>query len=175
MPCTLLKSCALIALPALALLASTQARANCGALVQVGTCTVSVSATALAFGDYNPALGTTRDMTSTITVNATVTGLLVLTRVAYTISLGTGVTGSMADRRMTGGSAGQSLKYNLFTDASHSSNWGTNGVSNSMSAIAILGGVDLTATHTVYGRIPIHQYVSAGTNYTDTITVTVNY
>ena len=176
MPSPLGKSCALLALPVVGLLlASTPARANCGSVVQLGTCTVSVSATTLPFGSYNPTSSSATDFDGVITVNATVSGVSAVTTVSYTISLGAGVTGTVGDRRMTGGSGGPTLQYNLFTDASHNSKWGINGVSNSMSAFVTLGSVGLSASHTVYGRIPVRQYVSAGTNYTDTIAVTVNY
>lgn len=157
------------------LLASTTSRAACVSLLSAGTCSATVSATALPFGNYDPNSGTAKDVASTLTVSATVYGASVLTTISYTISLGTGVSGSIADRRMTGGTGGPSLAYNLYTTTNRDVVWGTNGVSDSLSALAILLGTPISKTYTVYGRVPPSQYVSPGADYTDTVVVTVTY
>ncbi len=158
------------------LLASTTTWASCTSALSAGTCSATVSATVLAFGNYDPNSGIAKDVASTVTISATMFGASILTTISYTISLSAGVTGSIADRRMTGGSGGgSSLSYNLYTTSNRDVVWGTNGVADSLSAIAIILGTPISKAYTVYGRIPASQYVSSGSNYVDTVIVTVNY
>lgn len=123
----------------------------------------SVSATDLAFGDYDPLSGTPLDATSTVTVNCT-------TGTPYKIQLSAGI-GSGATttvRKMTNGA--DTLNYGLYQESSHTTNWGDTTDTDTVNATASTAPAD----HIVYGRIPINQNVPANT-YTDTVTVTVNY
>jgi spore coat protein U-like protein len=165
----------LAAVLAASLLTSTTTWATCVSALSAGTCSATVSTAVLPFGNYDPNSGTAKDVASTVTVSATVFGASLLTTIGYTISLSTGVSGSISDRRMTGGSGGPSLGYNLYTTSNRDVVWGTNSVTDSLSAIAILLGTPISKTYTVYGRVAARQYVSSGTNYADTIVVTVNY
>ena len=151
------------------------AGAACTSALQLGTCSATVSATALSFGNYNPSSGSASDVTSVVTVTGTVFGVTLFTTLSYTISLSAGVTGTVADRRLTGGSGGPSLAYNLYTTTGRDTVWGVDGVSDSMTALAVVLGATLSRPYTVYGRIPAGQFVSPGSNYTDTVTVTVSY
>lgn len=159
------------------LLVSTTAWASCTSFLSAGVCNATVSATALHFGNYDPNSSIARDVTSTVTVTATMTGAaLSSTTIGYTVNLGTGMTGSINARRMTGGSgAGPSLGYNLYTTTNHDTVWGTNGVSDSITSTTSERGTPLSRSYTVYGRVPAAQYVSSGSNYVDTIIVTVTY
>lgn len=129
----------------------------------LGSC--AVSATDLAFGDYTPTSGTPLDQTSTVTVTCT-------TGTTYDVGLnaglnddGNGVTG----RRMVYAST-NFLGYALYSDSSRTTNWG-----NTVDTDTIDGtGSGSAQQLTVYGRVPINQYVTVG-NYADTITVTVTY
>ena len=156
-------------------LVSATAWCNCTSALSAGTCSANVSATPLTFGNYNPSSGAAKTVTSTVTVSATLTGVSLLTTISYSISLGGGVTGVIANRRMTGGTGGLSLGYNLYTTGNYDAVWGINGVTDSMAAIATVLGTHLSRTYTVYGRVPTGQYVSPGSNYSDTIVVTVIY
>lgn len=156
-------------------LVSATAWSNCTSALSAGTCSVTVSATPLAFGNYNPSNSTANTVTSTITVSATLTGVSLLTTVSYSISLGGGVTGTIADRRLAGGTGGSSLGYNLYTPGNYDVVWGIDGVTDSMGAIATVLGTRINKNYTVYGRAAAGQYVSPGSNYSDTIVVTVNY
>jgi len=158
------------------MLASTASWASCTSVLSAGTCVATVSATSLAFGNYDASSSTAKDVASTLTVNATATGpASLLTTIGYTISLGTGVTGTVADRRMTSGRGGPSLAYNLYTTSNRDVVWGTNGVTDSIPILASLLGTSASRLYTVYGRVPVGQYVSAGTDYVDTMVVTVTY
>ncbi|TCM19654.1 spore coat protein U-like protein [Novosphingobium sp. PhB165] len=124
----------------------------------------TVTATALAFGNYNPLSGTPTDGTSTITVNCT-------TGTSYTVGLNAGGTSgaTVTTRQML--LSTNALNYALYRDSGHTNNWGnTPGTDTPASAPATTTAAALT----VYGRIPALQNVPAG-SYTDTVTVTVNY
>ena len=124
----------------------------------------SVSATNLGFGSYSAASVTPNDNTST--VNVTCSNGTTYT-VALDAGLGTGAT--VANRLMTSG--GNTLGYGIFTTAARTTRWGDGTLSTSTLAGTGNGSAQpLTA----YGRIPINQYVAAG-SYADTITATVTY
>jgi spore coat protein U-like protein len=123
----------------------------------------SVSATNLAFGNYDASLGTPVDGSSTVTVTCTPSE-------TYDVGLnaGTGTGATVAVRRMTNGA--NTLDYSLYTNAGRTTVWGdTIGVDTQAGT-----GNGAGQALTVYGRIPTAQYVAAGA-YTDTITATVTY
>jgi spore coat protein U-like protein len=122
----------------------------------------SVSATALAFGTYNPASGTDDDASSTISVTCTL-----LT--PYTVKLDGGAAGNTAARVMDAGGT-TDLGYQLYSDALRTTVWG-NTVSDD---IASTGLGLLPRQHTVYGRIVAGQDVETG-SYADTINVAVDF
>ena len=131
----------------------------------------SVSATALPFGSYDPSSAAARDSTGTVTVTCTAT--LVGISASWDILLSTGSSGSFSPRRLFSG--GNSMQYNLYTNAGRTQVWGdaTGGtVMMSDSQLVVVGTNQYS--YTVYGRIPALQDLPPGT-YTDTITVTVNY
>ncbi len=124
----------------------------------------SVSAGALAFGSYLATSGTPNDATSNILVTCT-SGL------AYTVALDGGTnTATVNARAMTDGLT-HNLSYALYTASNHSTLWGDGTLTTST-----VGGTGNGAAQTlpVYGRIPVSQFVSAG-SYTDSVGVTVNY
>jgi spore coat protein U-like protein len=92
---------------------------------------------------------------------------------SWTVSLGTGNSGSYAPRLLSSGVS--TLSYNLYTSAAHSSVWGDGtGVTALVSDhVLLIVGLN-TFNYPVYGRIPAGQDAAAG-SYTDTIMVTVNY
>jgi spore coat protein U-like protein len=141
-----------------------------------GTCTVA--ATPLAFGSYSPLSASPVDSTATISVTCTaITILFIVTLdVDYTISLSKGGAGSYSPRKLS--LLANTLNYNLYTDNARSIIWGdgtggTSTKSGSMHGTGLLFS-SVTDNHTVYGRLPGSQNISAGA-YTDLITVTVNY
>lgn len=123
----------------------------------------SVNNSSLAFGSSNPLTDNTVDSTATITV----TCLLSLS--SYTIALSPGGSGTYSQRRMANG--GNTLYYNLYTDAGYSQIWG-NGTGGS---VIVNGGPKLLGSrnHTVYGRIPLSTQRSAMVgSYSITMTIT---
>jgi spore coat protein U-like protein len=123
----------------------------------------NVTATDLAFGNYDPSAAD-NDKTSTITVTCT-------KGTDYDIGLneGTASGATVTARQMTG--SPDLLDYSLFSDSNRTVNWG-NTVSTDTVHVGSAAGTP--ENHTVYGRIPTGQYVTAG-SYADTITVTVTY
>ncbi|MFZ0747425.1 MAG: spore coat protein U domain-containing protein [Terracidiphilus sp.] len=111
------------------------------------TCTLAI--TTLNFGTYNDTL-----------LNGTATGTVKCAG-AWNIPLnaGTGAGATETVRKMTG-PGGAEISYELFTDATRTTNWG-NTTGNEVTGTG-------NATVTVYGQIPAGQYVAQGT-YTDTI------
>jgi spore coat protein U-like protein len=67
------------------------------------------------------------------------------------------------------GPGGATLKYSLYSNSGHTTNWG-----NSSGTWVGGTGNGSAQTLTVYGQIPANQQSVSG-NYTDTIIATVNY
>lgn len=139
---------------------------------------VTVSATGVAFGNYNVMNAADTPGTGSVTVSSTCNiGFLTFT-VNYTIALNTGSSGSFTPRSMASGS--NKLQYNLYTSASLTTIWGdgtggTQTVAGTTTAnCGFLGSCTGSTSSTVYGNLPAMQNVVAG-SYSDTITVTVAF
>lgn len=136
----------------------------------VGNCTVS--ANPVAFGAYNPNSATPVDSVGNVQVSCTLAGM-VSVFVSYQILLSTGFSPSFSPRTIINGA--YTLSYNLYINAGRSMIWGDGtGGSSTISDSYLLGLQTVIRNYPVYGRISAAQNVPAG-NYSDTITVTVNY
>ncbi|HEU0071255.1 MAG TPA: spore coat U domain-containing protein [Alphaproteobacteria bacterium] len=135
----------------------------------LGTCTVS--ATAVAFGVYDPIAAAANDSTGTVTVSCSlVSGISLL--VAYSIGLSTGV-GSYTTRQMS--YLTDYMSYNLYTSGARNIVWGDGSGSTQMIYDGYLLGLGgATTNYTVFGHIPARQNVRGG-GYQDNIVVTVTY
>jgi spore coat protein U-like protein len=125
----------------------------------------SVSASDLAFGNYNPLTALATTGTTTITVTCSLLA-------PYNIGLAVGTNGSSVTARkmkITGGGS-DLLNYSLFRDAAHLLNWGNTVGTDTLALV----GTGLPVGSTVYGNIAAQQNVSVG-SYADTITVTVTF
>lgn len=130
----------------------------------------SVSASAVSYGNYSPLALTPQDAVGLVSVNCSFVISLLTT---YTVKLSTGGSGSYSTRSMS--SAGNSLNYNLYTDALRLIIWGNGtGGSGFLSNTQLIGIGGFTGDHPVYGRIPAQQNVAPGA-YSDTIVVTLEY
>lgn len=121
------------------------------------SCTLSTSG--IAFGGYDPLLAHDLDSVAIISVACDET-------TSYSIALSTG-SGTYEQRVMTSGL--HRLLYNLYTDATLNTVWG-DGTGHS----AMVGDTQLTAIHTVYGRVPARQDAYVGV-YSDTIVITLTF
>ena len=127
-----------------------------------------VVATPLVFGNYSSSSATPTDATSTVTATCTA-------GTPYTVALDSGTTsGATVAARALANLAltTDQLNYNLYTNAGHSTLWG-DGTSSTVTQGNNNPGVT-PDIYTVYGRIPVHQNVSA-LAYTDLVTVTLTY
>lgn len=130
----------------------------------MGTC-VTVTATTLSFVNYTPSAQNNAQATITVTC---------LLGTNYTVALNAGSTtgGTISQRLLTDGS-GHTLKYNIYTNSNYTTIWG-DGTSGS-SVVNGAGGA-LPQSFTAYGSMPAGQTLpSTSTQYTDTVTITVNY
>lgn len=134
-------------------------------------CTCTIAANTFNIGAYAPLSGTTASSTGTVSV--TCSALIAGLNVAYSISLNSGTSGTYAARTMT--LLSQSLNYNIYTDASHTTVWGDGtGGTSTVSDSYSLSVLSTTRNYTMYGLIPASQNVGPGT-YTDSITATVTF
>jgi spore coat protein U-like protein len=123
-----------------------------------------VAVTPLAFGAYDPTSGSAKDGTSTITVTCT-------SGTSFTVGLNGGSTSgaTVTTRQMVNGAS--RLNYALYSDVSHSTNWGNTPGGDTPTATMATA---VPSILTVYGRVGASQNVPAGA-YTDSVIVTVNY
>ncbi len=131
------------------------------------TAQCNVSATNLAFGAVDP-LGGNVDGSSTVTVRCTKNS-------PYTVGLNAGTTtgATIAQRKMADGA--ETMDYNLFTNATHTTIWGNSAVAPTWVS-ATGAGLNTPQVLTVFGRVPSGQTGLAVGSYTEsTITVTVTY
>jgi spore coat protein U-like protein len=132
-----------------------------------------VSASPLAFGNYDPGVAAI-DQTTTVSVRCT-------RGTAFNVGMNAGLapTASVTTRRMrSAGTPANELEYSLFSNAARTTNWGntvgTDTVTGTGNGIALANAVAMT----VYGRIPdstANQNAAVAADYADTITVTVTY
>lgn len=133
----------------------------------------TVSATAVAFGTYNPLSASPAESNGTVTLNCSSVPLSVVT--PYTVALSAGNQGSFVPRRMAAGA--NLLQYQLYTDLARTTPWGDGSAGTSVvnGTIPPLLLSSVSLPHTVYGRVPALQSSAAVGSYSDVITVTVTY
>jgi spore coat protein U-like protein len=144
--------------------------ASCGAAAQT---VCKISAGAFPFGTYDTLLATATTSLFNILVRCDRDGGP--SNVTVTLAVGPGSHASTPDaRRMQHGTvAGNYLSYGLFTDGAYLTPVGTSqGVNTLSQRLTIPNRSSVTATFTLYGRIPAGQNVRAG-SYSDSVQVTV--
>lgn len=135
-----------------------------------------VSTPGLAFGGYDVYNASVTNGNGTLSVNCSITLPSRDANVSYTVSLSTGSSNSFVQRQMKSGAA--TLGYNLYTSNAYSIVWGDGtGTTHTVSGTMKLNGGNPSQTnmHTVYGQIPALQDAAVAPNYSDSVTVTVNY
>lgn len=102
----------------------------------------------------------------------------------YVVSMGAGNNGSDASERAMSNDSGDQLDYQLYTDSSRSKKWYSYGNCNQRpssydptgtTSHCGYGSGGNTKSFTVYGKIPGGQSVQSGSEYTDTVAITVHY
>ncbi len=128
-----------------------------------------------------PVFGVYEPLTSTDTL---ATGAVILEcrwlsggadRIAFTVRLNSGVSGSFANRQLRSGT--QWLLYNLYADPGYVRIWGdgTAGTATVSDGFTVSRGQPLRVfSAPLYARLPTAQFVDPGL-YADTIAVTIEY
>ena len=126
---------------------------------QSRACTINISG--VNFGSYDVFSNAASDSTGNIDVNCP-------SGVGYTIGLSAG-NGSYEQRGMISGT--HTLNYNLYTAANREFVWED---ATTSGATVSASGTGLSVNHVVYGSIPPHQNVPAG-SYSDIVTVVITF
>lgn len=121
------------------------------------------SATAIAFGAYDPFSAAPADSTGTLSWRCPPG------QGTPRILLGTGSSGTFAWRELRQGV--EALRYNLFLDAARTQVWGDGSGGTFVGPDRVRGGGGGVRQTTVYARIPAGQDPRVGT-YTDVVVVT---
>jgi spore coat protein U-like protein len=127
----------------------------------------SVTAATLVFPAYTP-LGGNQVGSTNVAVNCT-------NKTPFTVLLNKGANGTIAQRLMASGA--NTLQYNLYTTNTYTTVFG-DGTSGSQTVLGTGVGLSTAVLVPVYGQLPdnaTNQLAIPANNYTDTITVTVNY
>lgn len=147
------------------------AAAASAGVVQAATCNngghpLTVTATNLAFGNYNASSPSDDTANMSVTVSCVIAGD---TLPAFVAALSRGTAPTFNPRQMALGA--NRLNYNIFNQAGFTTIWG-DGTGGTLTRS--YGGGGGSAAGTGFGRITTGQYVAPG-NYVDTITVTITY
>jgi len=131
------------------------------------TATVAKSCTiadgSIAFGAYDPLSGAVVDQTGTLSFTCTKT-------VPVTVDLGLGGKPSGALRGMLTTGSTVPLTYQIYSENTRTTVWGTGTGSNFAST-----GTGSAVTLTMYGRIQASQTTVVPGSYTDTVVATLNF
>jgi spore coat protein U-like protein len=137
------------------------------------TFTCTVSATGIAFGNYNPLSPVGDSATGTWSVSCNAIGSGSAT-VSGTLTLSTGSSGSYVARTMMSGT--HALQYNIYLTPSYTQVMGNGsaGTYAPSESGTVTAGQIYQITGYMYGYMPPSQDVPAG-SYADSIVVTVTY
>jgi spore coat protein U-like protein len=143
------------------------------------TVNCTISATPMAFGNYNPSSTTALGpATSTVTAQCSVPpGSGNVAGFTMSVALSTGSSGTYATRRMTSTPAMDTVSYNIFTSATRSAIWGdgsAGSVTVPLTIAKLTPGQSGAASAVAYGFVPPLQDVAAA-DYADTIAVIANW
>jgi len=127
----------------------------------------TISAGALAFGNYNPTVATAVDAAATLTLTCTLNASTTIT-LDEGLHAGGGSTPAVPIRRMVN-SVTNFLSYTLYTTSGRTTVWnGTTGVAYTGTGVA-------DTSVQVFGRIPGSQSSLPSGSYTDTIVATITF
>lgn len=152
-----MKKIILTTLIASAMIASAQAATETSTFQVTAEVAAScqITTNALAFGAFDPSLGTTASAALDVACTSGSTG---------TVTLASANTWTMVDGL-------ESLAYGLFTDAGHVTAW--NGTTTGQTVTG--AGLSTPSTFTVYGKVDTQPAAKVSAAYADTVTVTVTY
>lgn len=130
----------------------------------------NVTATGLAFGNYDSLNPVSTNATADIGVTCSIKAKNKSAPLVVTVSVDTGSSGSFSQRYMTSVSGAGVLNYNMYMDAAGINVWGDGSGGTSNRVVNVTKESPFNAK--IYGKIPAGQNIPAG-SYSDAITVTV--
>ncbi|HET6894382.1 MAG TPA: spore coat U domain-containing protein [Candidatus Baltobacteraceae bacterium] len=139
------------------------------------SCTTLSSAQTLTFPAYDfQANATTADTAGPVSYTTQCTKG---SSVAFSVDGGANFGHTSGTRALKSAGTGDYMNYGLFQDAADSTAWAFNSSNGSGTNGPTLNPTSntQTLTLTIYGRIPAGQDVSVASDYTDSVTVAVNY
>lgn len=125
----------------------------------------SITSTSVSFGAYDPLATTDLTANGSVTVRCT-------KGAAVTVDLNGGGQATGAFNQMASATGGM-LRYQLFRDESHSQRW--NNSTNGGSSLSFTSTSMAPVVSTMYGVVEQGQDAPVATDYTDTVTATVNF
>jgi len=137
----------------------------------VAACKIN-SASAIAFGNYDPAVANataSKDAQGTVQIVCTKSAVAVVS-MDQGINPGTGSTCSAPSRQMNSGTS--KLAYGIYQDLAHGTPWGCTSGTNTLQFTAT--GAATPNNFTTFGSVPGGQDLPAG-SYSDTVTVSVTF
>lgn len=151
-----------------------------GAFAQAASLTgCSVTADAIAFGEYDPTVDTNTNTAAKITVNCTVVDSGTSMTVQVTVSGGANAIGTQ--RRMLGAPTGEWMLYNIYTDSAYTNIWPTtyqSGTPGNSYTFSVPKGKVNTVSYQfpVYAKITSGQYsLRPGATFSDALGLTVYF
>ncbi len=134
---------------------------------------ISVSATAIAFGNYTPRTYSPTPIMGRVTIACGLLGIDLLP--SFTVALDKGLYGTLTQRKMQLLTGTDKLNYNIYTtSASNAPIWGDGNSGTQTQSFSAALNILSTTNFDGYGVLPTGQYVKAG-GYSDTITVSVTF
>lgn len=131
----------------------------------------TVSATNIAFGNYDPTSATAVTAQGAVTAKCT-KGSVVAVALDQGLNAASGSTAATPARQMKD-SSGDLLAYHIYTTSGGSTEWGNTSASEPATQTSTSAATALTFT--TYGSLPAGQDVPAATSYTDTVTATLTF
>lgn len=137
-------------------------------------CNVSAPGT-INFLTYTPASGTPAIASTAVTLTCTHVGGGAQS-IDWSMTLSNGSSNNCNARTMR--KASDTLRYNIYQDSIAGGIWGNPGCATfpagNFKVGPGTGNNSRSVTRTLYGQVPISQFVPAGT-YSDTLTITISY
>ncbi len=128
----------------------------------------SISAVDINFGAYDPLATDPLASNGQVTIQCT-------KGAAVSLGLSGGANVAAPYNQMKSTSTGSFLQYQLFQDSGYATQWNDSQPTGSGTVMNINVSTLSPVAYTIYGRVPAGQAASVATDYSDTVTATVNF
>jgi spore coat protein U-like protein len=130
----------------------------------------NIAAESIDFGNYDPLSTTATIANTTMTITCTKGA-----NVSIGLSGGDNPSGSM--NQMASITSGDKLQYQLYQDSTFATQWNDSSTGGGTGTLLTINPVSTMSPvpYTIFGRITAGQPVGVASDYTDTVTATVNF